>query len=68
MELILFPKLNRKSQAAMKKTKKKYGHLYRYEPNGQLLKRLSQEMGMSLTEVREQLIKEREYLIKQSAR
>lgn len=68
MELVLFPKLSRESQVLMKKTKHNYGRTYYYEPNGRLLKRLAVETGMSLSEVRERLIKEREYLIKQLAK
>ena len=37
---------------------------YYYEPRGNLLKRLSQETGLTMTEVRNQLIKEQEYLLK----
>lgn len=63
MELIIFSKLSRESQAAMKRHKSKYGQSYQYEPNGRLLHRLARITGMSLTQVREQIIKERNYLI-----
>jgi hypothetical protein len=68
MNLILYPLLNSKSQRLMTKTRSHYGKEYRYEPNGVLLHRLASATGMSLSKVREQLIKEREYLIQQSAK
>ncbi len=51
----------------MKRVKQNYGRPYYYEPNGRLLKRLSKETGMTLTEVREQILKERQYLIQKQS-
>ena len=56
MELKLYPKLSTNSKRALRRQKKEWGHPYHYEPRLKLLKRLSQETGMSLTEVRNQLI------------
>lgn len=71
MELIIFPLLHSKSRKLVLRTKKKYGaqwgHPYNYEPNGRLLERLSAELQMTKTEVREKLIKEREYLLAHSS-
>lgn len=61
--LILYPRLNLRSKRAIIKTKKRWGHPYRYNPRQILLSRLSQETGMSEEQVREQLIKEREWLL-----
>lgn len=63
MELIIFPRLNAESQVCMRRTKQKYGKPYYYEPNGKLLKRLARETGKSMTEVRNQIMKERNFLI-----
>lgn len=67
MELKIYPLLNSKSQQAMLRTKRKYGkkwgHPYYYEPRGDLLKKLSVELQMSKSKVREQIIEEREYLL-----
>lgn len=47
----------------MTKTRTRYGKRYRYEPKGTLLVRISQQTGMSISAVREQVIKERIFLI-----
>lgn len=64
MELILYPLLRGNARKAILRTAKRFGHSYQYEPRGNLLQRLSRETGMSLEEVRTQLVKEQEYLIK----
>ena len=65
MELKYFNLLSAKSQKAMLRTykAKSWGKTYYYEPRGILLKRLSQETGVSMEEVRNQIIKERRYLL-----
>lgn len=72
MELIIFPLLHSKSRKLLLQTKKKYGakwgHPYNYEPNGRLLERLSVKLQMTKTEVREKLMKEREYLLAHSSK
>ena len=64
MEIVLFNRLGTNSKRAMLRINKQWGHSYTYEPRVTLLKRLSAETGMTLTQVRNQLIKERLFLIK----
>ena len=66
MNLKIFNLLSPESQKAMLRnsTVRGWNKHYYYEPRGNLLKRLSQETGLTMTEVRNQLIKEREYLLK----
>lgn len=64
MNIILYPLLSTCSKRALLRSKKRYGNPYRYSPRGTLLQRLSTETGMSMTEVYNQLMKERDYLIK----
>lgn len=68
MQLIIYPLLSTYSRSAILRTKEKYGahggQPYKYEIRGQTLQRLAKETAMTLTEVREQVIKEREYLKK----
>ena len=63
MELKLYPRLNLRSKRAILKVKKQFGNPYNYNPWMALLKRLSAETGMSVEEVRNQLFKERRWLI-----
>lgn len=64
--LICWPLLNRRSKRAMLRTRKKWGHPYTYEPREILLSRLSQELSMTKTEVRDQLLTERSWLLEHS--
>lgn len=67
MDLIVYPLLCPESKKAMIRSKRKYGpkwgHPYYYEPNGRLLNRLAVKLRMTPTEVRERIMKEREYLL-----
>ena len=67
MELKIYPLLCSDSKKAMLRTKygykNKWGHPYNYEPSGNLLKRLSAETLMPISEVRATIIKERKYLL-----
>ena len=63
MKLVIYPLLHRKSQLAMKRVKTYGGKRYSYSPRAQLLRRLSKELGMSLEAVREQIERERAFLI-----
>lgn len=65
MNLKYFDLLSPKSQKAMLRVSKAKGWNtpYYYEPKGTLLRRLAQETGATMEEVRNQLIKEREYLL-----
>lgn len=65
MELKLYHHLSTRSKRALLKTKGRFGNPYFYQPRGTLLQRLSQEFGMSLSEVANQLKKERSYLLEQ---
>lgn len=64
MKLIIYPLLNTRSKRAICRVNKKYGHQYIYNPKYILLSRLSQQLNMSIEEVREQIQKEREFIIK----
>jgi hypothetical protein len=64
MQLILYPLLSESSKQTIVKTKKQFGHPYFYTPSHRLVKRLMTETGMSNRQVREQLIKERAFLLK----
>jgi len=46
----------------MKRTKGRFGRPYYYNPRGDLLKRLSEESGLSIEAVYHQLMREREAL------
>lgn len=63
MELKLYPMLNLRSKRAILKTKKQFGNPYSYNPRMSLLKRLASETGMDEQQVRDQLLKERAWLI-----
>lgn len=71
MELIIYPLLSFKSRKAMTRSKKadyrSWGHPYHYEPSGNTLKRLANETGMTMTQVRDRFIEEREYLLTQQS-
>jgi hypothetical protein len=64
MEILLYPRLSTRSRRALLKTKKQFGKQYHYSPRGDLLKRLSQETGMSIEQVYRQLHEERAYLLR----
>lgn len=67
MELKLYHRLSTRSKRALLKTKGRFGNPYFYQPRGTLLQRLGQETGMSLSEVADQLKKERRYLLEESS-
>ena len=64
MKLIFYPVLNKRSKLALKRQKKRFGHSYRYIPRMQLVKRLMSQFGMTEDAVRDQLAKEREFILK----
>lgn len=64
MDFQLFPRLSTNSRRAIQRTKKRGGAPYVYRPRGHLMARLSQETGMSVSEVHRQLLREREELIR----
>ena len=63
MNLVIYPLLNTCSKRAIKRRKKKWGHWYQYEPRAILVQRLCAELGWSEEQVREQIRKEREFLL-----
>lgn len=64
MELKLYPRLSTRSRRAMTKTVGRFGRVYYYKPRGTLLQRLSSETGLSIEDVYNQLMKERNYLLR----
>jgi hypothetical protein len=68
MKLICYPLINTCSKRATRKRYKDKLSLKRYTPKGNLLQRLSKQLGWSIDRVAEQLDKEREYLLKQETK
>ena len=67
MELIFYPQLGTRSKRAlMRRTRQthKGPQPHTYSPKGNLLARLAREKGMTISEVYDQLQKERAYLLK----
>jgi hypothetical protein len=65
MNLTLYPRLSTRSKKALTRKNSYWGKLYIYRPRGNLLERLARETGTTVNQVRSQLEKEREYLLKQ---
>jgi hypothetical protein len=63
MRLKAFPLLRRRSQLPMLRTKTKWGKEYHYSPRGNLLVRVSKQLGISIEDAYHQIITEREYLL-----
>lgn len=55
--------LHRESKSAMLRTKTRWGKAYEYRPRGNLLRRISKILKISLEEAYDMLLKEREYLL-----
>lgn len=64
MDLIIYPRLGKKSQKAMRRKRKAFGNPYFYEPRRNLVYRLSKELNMTMDAVRERIAKERAFLLK----
>jgi len=64
MELKAYYRLSTRSRRAIAKTKGRFGKPYHYSPRGNLLMRLSRELGMSRDAVYSLLMQEREYILK----
>jgi hypothetical protein len=64
MELKAYYRLSTRSRRAIAKTKGSFGNPYHYSPRGNLLMRLSRELGMSREAVYSLLMQEREYILK----
>jgi len=65
MELRAYFLLSTRSRRAIVKTKGRFGRSYQYSPRGNLLDRLSRELGASREQVYSLLMQEREYLLNQ---
>jgi hypothetical protein len=61
-EFILYPRLCTRSRRAINRTAWR-GRKYVYSPRTDLLRRLSEETGMSTEQCREQLHRERKWLL-----
>lgn len=69
MDLLCFPLLSKASRTLMEKRYRfgggKYNNLYRYRPQYRLIQRLSRALNMPENKVREQIAKERLYLLRE---
>lgn len=63
MKLKAFPLLRRRSQLCLVRTKSRWGKDYYYRPRGNLLRRISKQLGITLESAYDQLLTEREYLL-----
>lgn len=66
MRLICYPLMSTCSQRAMKRKKWKWGLNYTYIPKQPLVKRLARQLNMTEEEVRNQIAKERAYILQYS--
>jgi hypothetical protein len=66
MDLIVYPRLRKKSKLAIKRKKWRWGRDYTYKPTPRLINRLSRELAWSADRVQAQIAKEREFLLKYS--
>jgi hypothetical protein len=64
MQLKCYPLMCEESQRCMRREKWRWGRTYTYTPKPNLIRRLSAELNMSADEVREQIAKEREFILK----
>lgn len=64
MELICYPLLSRESKLAISRKKKSWGHNYHYNPQNRLVMRLAKQLNKTPEQIREQLQKEREFILK----
>lgn len=63
MDLICYGLMGSKSRKALGRPYGKFGHRYKYRPRNALLERLSKELGWSKESVRQQLYRERAFLL-----
>lgn len=64
MQLVCYHLLGTDSKKALLRETGRFGNRYRYNPRGDLLARLGKELGWEPERVLQQLLAEREYLIK----
>jgi hypothetical protein len=60
---IAYARMGTRSRRAMVRTQKAFGRPYEYRPRITLVRRLSQELGLTLEQTLDQIQKEREFLI-----
>ena len=60
---IAYARMSTRSRRAMLRKKTRHGRPYEYKPRITLLTRLSAELGMSIEEVLDQIVREREFLL-----
>lgn len=70
MELICFPLLNLRSKRAMLRVSRRRGNskwkrMYSYNPRRNLVLRLVEELAITEDAVKHQILKERDFLLKQ---
>lgn len=65
MRLICYPRMSTCSRRALLRKKTKWGRPYFYRPRSNLLQRLSRETGLTVGQVFNQLMIERQYFLKQ---
>ena len=63
MDIILYPKLSTRSRRAFWRAGSYQKRPYGYNPRGDLIERLSRETGQDFSTTREQLLRERHYLL-----
>lgn len=63
LKLNLYPRLNRRSQTAIRRTLGRKGRLYVYRPRPVLLQRLADETGLSPAQVEADLHRERKLIL-----
>ncbi len=63
-KLVLYPLLSQRSRTAIKRVWKRWGHAYEYRPRRDLVTRLSHQTGLNQTQVREQLERERQFILR----
>lgn len=66
MRLICYWLMNVRSQKAMRRKKWKWGRNYTYIPRQTLVKRLARQLNMTEEEVKNQIAKERTYILQHS--
>ncbi|MEG4147888.1 hypothetical protein [Microcoleus sp. Pol12B5] len=63
MNIVIYPLLGTTSRRAMLREKSSFDRPYTYRPRGNLLIRLSKELGMPVEEVTRQIARERQHLL-----
>jgi hypothetical protein len=59
----IYCKATRKTRLCMRRKRTRYGNPYRYKPRADFLRRLAQETGNSIEQIKEQIQEERRYLL-----